>query len=178
MNTKTKNGWWSVDAHFQNGAVSVSLLLIKAANLLEMHNGELITLQIPYLQEQKSVTLWWYSFISSGSVHVTFSFAYKAANMLFIHNSEQITVQVLYWQDENSLTPGWHFNHGSVSVLLLSVKAANKLVMHNGELITFQLPYLQDQQWLALCWRSFSEWGSVYMAVSFAYEGCEHVGYA
>jgi len=60
---KNKNRWCSVDAHFQSVAVilSVSLLPMKAANMLVMHNSEQISAQIPYLQDRKLLMLRWHS---------------------------------------------------------------------------------------------------------------------
>jgi len=58
---KAKNHWHSIDTHFQNGAVKVTLALvaIMAANTLVMHNSDQITLQLPYLQFNKSWILCW-----------------------------------------------------------------------------------------------------------------------
>jgi len=50
--------------------------------------------------------------------------------------------------------------------------------MHNSDQITTQLPYSQDRKSLMHRRRSFSECGSDYVAFSFAYNGCEYVGYA
>jgi len=48
-----KNRWRSVDAHFQNGVVTLPLaiLSIKAANTLVLHNSNEITFQLLYLQD-------------------------------------------------------------------------------------------------------------------------------
>jgi len=56
---KTRNCWRSVDAHFQNLAVTVSLSLlpIMAANMMIMHNSKQITTKLPYLQDQKLLRL-------------------------------------------------------------------------------------------------------------------------
>jgi len=56
---KTKNHEDSVNAQFQNGAVTVSLALlsIKTANKVIMDNSEQITFQLPYVQDQKSLML-------------------------------------------------------------------------------------------------------------------------
>jgi len=52
---KAKKRWRSIDAYSQNGVVTVllSFSLIKAANTLIMHNSDLITIELPYLQEYK-----------------------------------------------------------------------------------------------------------------------------
>jgi len=61
---KTTNRWRSVDAHSKNGAVTalLSLLPITAANMSVMHNNDQVTSELPYLQDQKSLTLRWRSF--------------------------------------------------------------------------------------------------------------------
>jgi len=48
-----------VDAHFQNGAVTiwVTLLPRRAANMLAMDSPDHVTIQLPYLQHPKSLTL-------------------------------------------------------------------------------------------------------------------------
>jgi hypothetical protein len=72
-----------------------------------------------------------------------------------------------------------HPQNGVVMVLLsvLTMRAANTSVMHNSDQITVELPYLQNHQSLMLCWRSFSEWGGVCVAVSTAYTSCKYIGY-
>jgi len=59
-----KNRWCSLEAHFQNGAVIVSLTLLprKAASRLVMDSSNHLTIQLPYLQDWKSLTLHWRSF--------------------------------------------------------------------------------------------------------------------
>jgi len=59
----TRNRWRSVDAHAQNGAVTVllSLLPIQAANTSVMHNNDQVSGELPYLQDHKSLTLRWRS---------------------------------------------------------------------------------------------------------------------
>jgi len=58
---KAKNGWPYFDPHSQNGVVRVLLLLlpIKAANQSVIHNSDQITVQLPYLQDHKSLMLCW-----------------------------------------------------------------------------------------------------------------------
>jgi len=78
------NHWLSIDAQFQNVAVTVSLQLlpIKAANTLIMDNSEQIASQTTYLQDQKSLMLHWRSFSAWGCYRVTFSFAYKGCRYI------------------------------------------------------------------------------------------------
>ena len=61
---KAKTHWHFIDVHFQNGAVTMalSLLALKATDMLFMHNSNQITFQLHYLQDQKSLILHWYSF--------------------------------------------------------------------------------------------------------------------
>ena len=53
-----KNRWCSCDAHFHEGAQSVSLSFfpIKAANTLIIYKNDDITFDLPDLQDQKSLT--------------------------------------------------------------------------------------------------------------------------
>jgi len=61
---KAKIHWGSIDAHFQNGAVTVTLCLspIEAANMMVMHNSDQITFQLPFKHDYKMLTLRWGSF--------------------------------------------------------------------------------------------------------------------
>jgi len=63
-----KTLWGSVDAHFQNAEVnaSLTLLLIKAATMLVMHNSKHIAFKSPYLHYQKVMMLCWRS-VQGGS---------------------------------------------------------------------------------------------------------------
>jgi len=59
-----KNRWRSVEAHFQNGAVIVCFTLLprKAASMLIIDSSDLVTIQLPYLQDWTLLTLRWRSF--------------------------------------------------------------------------------------------------------------------
>ena len=56
---KAKHHWHPMDTNFQNAAVTVTLglLRIKTTNTMVMHNSDQITVQLPYLQDQISLTL-------------------------------------------------------------------------------------------------------------------------
>ena len=75
----TKIRWCSVDAHFQNGAVTISLpvLPIKAGNTMDMSIRDNIGSLLPYLPDQNSLTLRWRSFSEWGSDCIAFFIAYK-----------------------------------------------------------------------------------------------------
>jgi len=77
---KTTNRWRSVDTHPQNGVVTIQvyLLPIQAANMSVMHNSDQITVQWPYLQDHKSLTLCWRSISEWGGNGIGDSFAYKS----------------------------------------------------------------------------------------------------
>jgi len=81
---KAKNRWCSVDAHAQNGAVTVllSLLLITAANWSILPNSNQINYQIPYLQHQKLLTLCRHSFLEWGIDCVAVSFLLKSCQYI------------------------------------------------------------------------------------------------
>jgi hypothetical protein len=76
---KIKNHWRSVDAHFQNVAVTVSIFLlpIKAAHTLIMDNSEQIGLQLTYLPQIILLTLRWRSVSECGRYRDAVSFAFK-----------------------------------------------------------------------------------------------------
>ena len=76
---KIKNRWHSIDAHFQNVAVTLSssLVRIKAAHTLVMDNSEQIGFQLTYLPQKISLTLRWRSVSECGCLHAAVSFAYK-----------------------------------------------------------------------------------------------------
>jgi len=107
---KAKNCWCSVDAHSQNGAVTMlmSLLPTKAAITSFMPNSDQITIQLPYLQDQKLLRLCWRWFSEWGSDRVAGSLHIKSANTSVLANSYQITIQFPYLQDQKSLTLHWH----------------------------------------------------------------------
>jgi hypothetical protein len=58
------NYWCLHVGYFQNWAVTVllSILPIKTANMLIMHNSDKMTLKLPYLQHQNSLMLFWHLF--------------------------------------------------------------------------------------------------------------------
>jgi len=59
-----KNCWCSVDAHFQNGAVTVSFTLLprNVDSTLVMDSSDRVTFQLQYIHDQKLLTLHWCSF--------------------------------------------------------------------------------------------------------------------
>jgi len=74
-----KNRWCSVDAHFQNVAVtvSISLLPIKAAHILVMDNSDQIGFQLTYLALKISLRLRWRAVSECGSYRAAVTFAYE-----------------------------------------------------------------------------------------------------
>jgi len=152
----TKKRWCSIDAHFQNGAVTVSLslLLIKAANTLVIHNSEQIASHLSYLQHWELLMLRWRSFSEWGCDCVAITFAYKGCQ--YIGNG---LLQANCFPINLLTTPKivvTDFQHGAVtmSLSLLPIKAATRLVVHNSKQISFPLPYLQDLKSLMLRWHS------------------------
>ena len=81
---KTKNCWHSINAHYQNVAVTVSHspLPIKADNMLIMNNSEPIASQLGYLQLQILLTLRWWSHSEWGCYHIAFSFTYQGCQYI------------------------------------------------------------------------------------------------
>jgi len=74
---KTKNGWRSVDADFQNWAetIHLPLLPIQAANTATILNYYQMTFQLPDLQDQNSLRLCWHSVSERGIERAAFIFA-------------------------------------------------------------------------------------------------------
>lgn len=65
-----------------SSTVLLSLLRIEVANMLLMHNSKEIIVQLPYLQDQKLLTLHWSSFPECGIDCVACSFAYKGCHYI------------------------------------------------------------------------------------------------
>jgi len=76
---KIKNRWHSVDAHFPNVAVtmSISLVPIQASHTLVMDNSEQIGVQLTYLPQNISLPLRWCSVSECGCYCAEVSVAYK-----------------------------------------------------------------------------------------------------
>jgi hypothetical protein len=81
LTNKIKNRWRSVDTHFQNVAVtvSISLLPLKASHTLVMDNSEQIGFQLTYLPQKMLLTLRWGSVSECGCYCAVVSFAYKGS---------------------------------------------------------------------------------------------------
>jgi len=77
----TKNSWCSVDAHFHDGAgsISLSVLHIKEANTSFMTICNLSLHRKPKIHDQESLMLCWCSFPWWGQESFTISFAYKGS---------------------------------------------------------------------------------------------------
>jgi len=73
--------WHSVDAHFHDGARSVSptFFHINAANKLSTYRNDHIAFELPDLQDQKLLTLCWCSISEWCGERDTRSFAYNAS---------------------------------------------------------------------------------------------------
>ena len=91
-----KNCWRSVDAHFHDGAgnMALSLFRIKAAKTLIMHTNYQITSELPYLQDQKSLTLRWCSYSEWRREHVALSFSLKASQYHIYEWPQLIAMQI------------------------------------------------------------------------------------
>jgi len=75
------NRWHSVDAHFEDGAgsISLSLLPIKAVNNRFMTMCNLTPPRLPMIHDQQSLTLRWCSFSWWGMEGIAICFAYKGS---------------------------------------------------------------------------------------------------
>jgi hypothetical protein len=94
---KSKNCWSSVDAHFQNGAgsVSLSLLHIKAAYTSFMNVCIQLPLRLPKVQDQKSLTCCWLSFSGWGWERFSLVFVYKGCQ--YIRKGQRSTNVNILW---------------------------------------------------------------------------------
>ena len=87
-----------VDAHFHDGAgsVSLSLLSIKAANSLIMYSNDQMVFELPDLQDQNSITLCWRSLSEWGRECVAPTFAYAAIQYLIYEWLQPIATQITH----------------------------------------------------------------------------------
>jgi len=81
---ETKNCWCSFDAHFQDGAGSVSLLylFVKVANISFKNVCNQSTVRLPIMQHQKLLILHWHSFSRWAMQRVTIVFALKGSHCI------------------------------------------------------------------------------------------------
>jgi len=93
---KAKNHWCSVDAHFHEGALSVSLsfFLIKVANMLIIYRNDHIAFKLPDLQDETSLTHCWCWISEWGRERETGSFAYEASQYCMYEWSQPIAMQI------------------------------------------------------------------------------------
>jgi len=89
---ETWNRWRSSDPHFQDGARSVSLLLlpIKVANISVMTICNKCPLRLPRMQDLKSLTLHWRSFPGWGREHFSTFFDHKGGQ--YIQKEQRWTI--------------------------------------------------------------------------------------
>jgi len=81
---ETLNCWRTFDAHFHNGAGSMSLLLlrIKEANTSVMTSCNQCPLWLPRMQDQKSLTLRWRSFSAWGRERLAAYFEHEGGQFI------------------------------------------------------------------------------------------------
>jgi hypothetical protein len=115
---KTKNCWHSIDAHFQNGAgsVSLSLVLIKAAYTSFMNVCIQLPLRLPKIQDQKSLTCHWLSFPGWGRERFALVSNYKGGQYI---RKEQ-----------------WHTN---VTILRLAIGYLNVTINRNTRKLELEI---------------------------------------
>jgi len=120
---KVRNCWHSVDDHSQNWAVSVllSLLPINAANTSVMHNSEQITVQLPYLQDHKSLRLCWRPFqcivhSTSGAIDNCF---HHDLNILVVFLTDWDSALWQSWAQEHSCTVRSHRTRSYLSCQMI-----------------------------------------------------------
>ena len=94
---KAKHCWCSIDTHVQNeaGSVSCSLLLINSAYNTFMNLCIQLPLRLPKMQDQKSLTRHWLSFLSRGCERVSLVFDYKGGQ--YIRKGQRCTKVDIEW---------------------------------------------------------------------------------
>jgi len=107
---KPKNHWHSVDAWFQNWAVTVvlSLVPLKMAICWWCLTA---TKSLIHYHTYKTKNCWYSSDAHSQNGAVTLLLSLlpiKVANTSVMPNSYQVTIQVPYWEDQQSWTLHWH----------------------------------------------------------------------
>ena len=82
--SNAKNCWYSIDAHFQNGTGSVSVLFLprKAANTSFMNGWNQSPVRLHKMHGQKSLKLRWRSFSEWGSGRVVHCFAKESCQFI------------------------------------------------------------------------------------------------
>jgi hypothetical protein len=198
---KTKNCRGSID-DWGVVALTQTILPITCANTSIMSKCRNIALGLYKLQHPKSFTLCGRSISDWHCNHVTISFAHNGCEYFdygelqlhspwIIHDATPKivdtlltlcwhsvdTLLTLYWCSVDALlTLCWRSVCG-VTVLthtILPIKAANTSIMgkcHSTALGLFKMKHTKS---LKLCWRSFSDWGCDYIAISFPQNGCQY----
>jgi len=89
---ETLNRWCSVDAHFQDGAGSMSLrlLLLTGANTSVMTICNQSPLRLPSMEDRKLLMLRWLSFPRSGTERISSFFDYSGG--WYIHRKQWCTI--------------------------------------------------------------------------------------
>jgi len=93
---KAKYCWCTIDAHFPNGArsVSLSLLVINAVYTSFMNICIQFPLRLPKMQDQRSLTRCWLSFSGCGRDRVSLVFDFKDGQFIGIGH-EHTNVNIL-----------------------------------------------------------------------------------
>ena len=162
---KTKNRWRAIDAHFQDGAGSVShsLLPIKSANTSFMTICNLSPPRLPKMHDQESLTLRWHSFLRGGSNIVMNILHHRVADALIMGQRRCTALWVSMMQDQKLSTLHWRSFLGGGSDIVttfLPIKAADELIMGQRHSVALRLAKMQDQKLLTLRWHSFLGGGS------------------
>jgi len=94
--SRTRNHWHSVDAPFQDGAGSISLLFLplNAANTSFMNVSNQSPHRLPKMQSQKSSTLCWHSFSECGWQRVAIVSASKGSQYVIYGHLQPIDIYV------------------------------------------------------------------------------------
>ena len=174
----------SVDAHFQNGDVTMllSLLHIRAAYMLNTDNREQITSRLTCFLPEPDIV----------DPPLTLIFRMRLLPCPFllylwrlpihwswITDSKSLSNYLAYKTRNRSRSIDSQYQNVAVTVSRspVPIKVSYLLIMNNSKQISSQLSCLQVQKSLTLQWQWFWEWGFHRVAIAIRYKGCQYFGY-
>ena len=143
--------WHSVDAHFEDGAgsVSLSLLPIKAVNNQFMTMCNLSPPRLHMIHDQQSLTFRWRLFSWWGMESIVICFAYNGSQNSFMTQLTLSEVSFPRMHDQKQLTLHWRsFSWWAWRVLqsVMPIKAPKDSSMTHYTLSEVSFPKTHDQK--------------------------------
>jgi len=114
--------------------------------------------------------------LAPGPCHFLFCTNWVAIHRLQIAASKSLTNYLIY----KTKNCGGSIDAWGVVALtqtILPIKSANNSIMSKCRNTALGLYKMEHPKSLALCWRSFSDWGCDHVAISFAHNSCQYVDY-